>query len=224
MTIEPPQRPRPPRRSTRPRTPLYDPAFEHDACGIGFVADAGGARRAEVLPLALSGLAALAHRGAFGADGASSDGAGVSLPLHSTVLAAIGLDGIWAGERPAVVQLFLPRAGAGGRAQAAHRLAATVIRESGLAVVDWRTVPTAPDALGSAARSSRPAVVQAIVHRPPAARGEGLLPDREFERRLVVLRRRLESAARAAGLGEDFSVVSASSRTIVYKAWSPVPA
>jgi len=85
MTIEPPKR-RQPARSTRPRTPLYDPAFEHDACGIGFVADAGGARRADVLPMALSGLAALAHRGAFGADGASSDGAGVSLPLHATVL------------------------------------------------------------------------------------------------------------------------------------------
>ena len=63
------------------RAPLYDPRYEHDACGIGFVADAGGRSRARVLPLALSGLASLGHRGAFGADGASSDGAGVSLPL-----------------------------------------------------------------------------------------------------------------------------------------------
>ena len=59
--------------------PLYDARFEHDACGVGFVADAGGQSRDRVLPLALAGLAALGHRGAFGADGASSDGAGVSL-------------------------------------------------------------------------------------------------------------------------------------------------
>src|SRR5215204_3117616 len=81
--------------------PLYDPAFEHDACGIGFVAAAGGSRLADVLPLALGGLAALAHRGAFGADGASSDGAGVSLPLDRSVLELLA--GGSAPARPAVV-------------------------------------------------------------------------------------------------------------------------
>ena len=65
----------------RATPPLYEERFEHDACGVGFVADAGGRSRDRVLPpLALAGLAALGHRGAFGADGASSDGAGVSLP------------------------------------------------------------------------------------------------------------------------------------------------
>ena len=72
-----------------PRAPLYDPRFEHDACGVGFVADAGGRGGLRVLPLALSGLGALAHRGAFGADGESSDGAGVALPLSPSVLALI---------------------------------------------------------------------------------------------------------------------------------------
>jgi glutamate synthase domain-containing protein 1 len=67
--------------------PLYDARFEHDACGVGFVADAGGRSRDRVLPLALAGLAALAHRGAFGADGESSDGAGVALPLDGSLLA-----------------------------------------------------------------------------------------------------------------------------------------
>ena len=66
--------------------PLYDPRFEHDACGVGFVADARGRRRHEVLGLALAGLASLGHRGAFGADGESSDGAGVALPLSSSML------------------------------------------------------------------------------------------------------------------------------------------
>ena len=76
MSTEPPQRPRRPRTSGAARdaaiAPLYDPAFEHDACGIGFVADAGGRNLDRVLPLALGGLAALGHRGAFGADGESS--------------------------------------------------------------------------------------------------------------------------------------------------------
>ena len=67
MTDGPPQRQRPGRL---PAAPLYDAAFEHDACGVGFVADASrsGAHLGRVLPLALGGLAALAHRGAFGAD------------------------------------------------------------------------------------------------------------------------------------------------------------
>ncbi|MDQ3126995.1 MAG: hypothetical protein M3Q66_00860, partial [Chloroflexota bacterium] len=93
MNIEQAQRTHRPRASRAlggdAIAPLYDPCFEHDACGIGFVADAGGGRLGDVLPLALGGLAALAHRGAFGADGASSDGAGISLPLDPSVVEAL---------------------------------------------------------------------------------------------------------------------------------------
>src|SRR5262245_48250581 len=92
----------------QPAAPLYDPSFEHDACGVGFVADAGGRNRERVLPLALEGLAALGHRGAFGADGESSDGAGVALPLERPLLELLaGAAG--AGQRPAVAMLFLAR-------------------------------------------------------------------------------------------------------------------
>ena len=209
----------PPRRSNRRRNPapLYDPAFEHDACGIGFVADAGGGRGTEVLPLALGGLTALAHRGAFGADGASSDGAGVSFPLTATVLAGLGLDATWTADAPGVIQLFLPRTGPGARGGAARRLVADALRSAGLAVIDWRTVPTDPDALGGAARACRPAFVQAFVHRPPDPATGRSTTDAAFERRLVVARRLLETAARDAGLGEVVAVPSASCRTIVYK-------
>src|SRR6188508_3807720 len=93
-----------PRPRRRFATPLYDPRFEHDACGVGFVADAGGRSRDRVLPLALAGLASLAHRGAFGADGESSDGAGVALPLDRSILGLIGAD-LGAG----VLFCFLPR-------------------------------------------------------------------------------------------------------------------
>ena len=88
-------------------TPLYDARYEHDACGVGFVADAGGRSRERVLPLALAGLAALGHRGAFGADGESSDGAGIALPLDRSVLELLAGDA--AAGRPGVVSLFLPR-------------------------------------------------------------------------------------------------------------------
>jgi glutamate synthase domain-containing protein 2/glutamate synthase domain-containing protein 1/glutamate synthase domain-containing protein 3 len=218
MANEPPQRrpfdpaaPRPDRLA-----PLYDAAFEHDACGVGFVADAGGRRLADVLPLALAGLAALAHRGAFGADGASSDGAGVSLPLDPTVVDSLAPRTGLAAERPAVLQLFLPRTGRGARDGTARRLVADGLAGAGLEIVRWRTVPTDPSAVGAAARAVRPAFVQAFVRRPLDTRGRPLT-DAAFERRLVLARRRIETAARAAGLGDAFSIPSASCRTIVYK-------
>ncbi|MEO5941739.1 MAG: glutamate synthase subunit alpha, partial [Candidatus Limnocylindrales bacterium] len=222
MSSQQPQRPRHPRSagsagSDAAIAPLYDPAFEHDACGIGFVADAGGRRLGEVLPLALDGLAALAHRGAFGADGASSDGAGVSLPLDPTVMDALAPGTRLADARPAILQLFLPRAATGSRNLAAARsLINVTFAAAGFEIVRWRSVPTDPSALGAAARASRPAFVQAFVRRPLDA-GGAPLTDAAFERRLVVARRRLESAAAAAGFGDTIAIPSASCRTIVYK-------
>ena len=204
----------PPHRR-RSATPLYDSRFEHDACGVGFVADAGGRSRARVLPLALAGLAALAHRGAFGADGESSDGAGISLPLDPSLLEALAPAS--AGDRPAVVMLFLPRGRSAGRA--ARALVERVFADADLPIAAWRTVPMEPGALGAAAAASRPAVAQAFVARPArSAADRRPITDDAFERRLVVARRRLETAARdAGGAVAELSVPSASCRTIVYK-------
>ena len=169
-------------RQRRVVTPLYDARYEHDACGVGFVADAGGGRsRARVLPLALAGLAALGHRGAFGADGESSDGAGVALPLDRSVLELLAGDA--AEARPGVISTFLPR----GRAleARARALVEGVLAGEGLSIVTWRTVPCDPDALGSAAALSRPAFAQAIVARPPRSDADPRpVTDDAFERRL----------------------------------------
>ena len=192
--------------ATPPAAPLYDPRFEHDACGIGFVADAGGRSRDRVLPLALAGLASLGHRGAFAADGESSDGAGIALPLARDLLELLapGLG----GSRPGIVQLFLPRGRVrGARARA---LVEQALATEGLAVTSWRRVPFDAAALGREALESMPAFAQAVVARP-----EGC-SEPAFERRLILARRRLESLARNAGL-DDLAVPSASSRTIVYK-------
>ncbi len=205
-------------RSDRPRrdtAPLYDARFEHDACGVGFVADAGGRSRDRVLPLALAGLAALGHRGAFGADGESSDGAGVALPLDRSLLEMLA--GEAAAARPGIVSLFLPRTGTVERR--ARALVETTFAEAGLPVVAWRPIPIDVTSLGASAAASRPTFVHAIVARPTRAPDDPRpVSDDAFERRLVVGRRRLETAARAAGGAvADLSVPSASARTIVYK-------
>ncbi|MCI0345781.1 MAG: hypothetical protein L0221_10120, partial [Chloroflexi bacterium] len=116
------------------RTPLYHPGFEHDACGVGFVADGGGRSRTRVLPLALAGLAALGHRGAFAADGESSDGAGVSLPLEPAVRSRFGAE-----PDEAVVQLFLPRGRV--RSRRGRDIVERALEAEGLAIRRWRSVP-----------------------------------------------------------------------------------
>jgi glutamate synthase domain-containing protein 2/glutamate synthase domain-containing protein 1/glutamate synthase domain-containing protein 3 len=194
------------RRQNQSEAPLYDPAFEHDACGVGFVADAGGRNRDRVLGLALDGLAALAHRGAFGADGESSDGAGIALPLERPLLEALA--GAAAVDRPAIAMLFVPRGRS--RASRARALVGEALQADGLDIAAWRRVPVNVRALGAEAASSRPDVVQAIVARPSG------VADPDFERRLVLARRRLEASARMAGLAE-LSVPSMSCRTLVYK-------
>ncbi|HTC85477.1 MAG TPA: hypothetical protein VK656_02170, partial [Candidatus Acidoferrum sp.] len=215
-----------PRRS-RPREPmLYDPRFEHDACGIGFVADAGGISRDRVLPLALAGLSALGHRGAFAADGESSDGAGMSLPLETAFRARIGADAsAGAGDRPAVLQLFMPAARAAGAR--ARLLVERALATEGLEVARWRRVPADPSALGREAAAGRPGFDQAIVAATSSgpsgpAEGSGSEHSRTvakatgFEVRLLRARRAIETAAREQGVA-DLAVVSASARTIVYK-------
>jgi glutamate synthase domain-containing protein 1 len=149
------------RVSRRPaEPPLYDPSFEHDACGVGFVADAGGRSAGRVLPLALAGLSALGHRGAFAADGESSDGAGVLLPLAPSIRLLLDPTGV-AGDAPGVVATFLPRSRS-GRADGRSVLE-QALRVEGVAVARWRAVPTDAAALGAEARASRPAIEQALV-------------------------------------------------------------
>ena len=124
-------------RRDRPRAsdaPLYEARYEHDACGVGFVADAGGRSRERVLPLALAGLAALGHRGAFGADGESSDGAGVALPLDRSLLELLAGDA--ATDRPGIVSLFLPRGRTAERRSRA--LVEDTFAGAGLPIVAWR--------------------------------------------------------------------------------------
>jgi len=183
--------------------PLYDPRFEHDACGVGFVAATDRRDRRRTLPLALAGLANLAHRGAFAADGESSDGAGVALPIEAGILRQIAP---WLHGRPAVAMLFMPTD------EVVHEAARALVEQSlaaeGLTVAGWRDVPVNSAALGAEARTSLPAIAQAFIDR----RGQALA----LERRLLLARRRMELGAARARL-TDFAVASCSARTVVYK-------
>ena len=184
--------------------------FEHDACGIGFVADSSGRRSHRVLQLGIEALARMAHRGAVAADGLTSDGVGlltqIPYPLFKRVLVRQGI----APENPrdiAVGMFFLPREEEA--AERARALVAEELERLGVPLTAWRKVPTNPEVLGERARAVEPSIWQAVLLRPA-----GLRPA-EYERTLYRARRRIEKAWRAAGL--DAYAVSLSSRRLVYK-------
>jgi len=192
---------------------LYDPAFEHDACGVGFIARLDGRVSHEPVAQGITILQNLLHRGASGGDPATGDGAGILTQIPDALfrrLAAARLTGALPPPgRYGVGMFFLPPE-ADGR-DACRRLVAGILADEGLPLLGWREVPVDAQVLGAQARASRPAILQAFVD------GNGL--DRDaLDRRLYVARKRMERDARAR-LGEAtrFYVASLSCRTIVYK-------
>jgi glutamate synthase (ferredoxin) len=201
---------------------LYDPRFEKDACGVGFVVDIKGRKSHGIVEDALTVLNNLDHRGACGAEVNTGDGAGILLQVPHTFLArAVQAEGFTLPAVGAygVGMVYLPQEEA-ARA-ACEALVAQIVAEEGQALLGWRTVPTVGDGLGKAARSREPFVRQLFVGGNAAT-----LPktdDLALERKLYVIRKRLENivaAAQSAGdatYGDLFYFASFSSRTIVYK-------
>ena len=193
---------------------LYDPRFEHDACGIGFVADTSGRPSRAIVEAALEGLRGVRHRGATAADEKTGDGAGLLLPLPTTLLAAAG------GHAEAADRLGVAMAFLSGREDAAgdadRRDARTCVEDglvaSGLEVLGWREVPVEPAALGDLARQAMPRIEQCLFARPAELDAAGA------ERRAYLARKRAERDA--ATVGARLYIASASFRTIVYKAMS----
>ena len=225
---------------------LYEPSFEHDACGFGFVCDIAGRPSHEIVRDALTVLVNLEHRGASGSEKETGDGAGLLLQVPSGFLAAVAAEqgiALPAGGGFGVGMVFLPRDET-SRAACVEKVEAALAGE-GLALLGWRDVPTDPVGLGETARASQPIIRQVFVARPPelergagravanagagdaasAAVTDAAAPaadadaDVAFDRRLFVARRLMEKAvARTAlpGRGE-FYIPSLSCRTIVYK-------
>ncbi|MDR3038256.1 MAG: glutamate synthase large subunit [Candidatus Adiutrix sp.] len=189
---------------------LYDPQYEHDSCGVGFIGRLGGESDHEVVKKGLELLNNLTHRGAAGAD--SGDGAGILLRLPDGFLRArLDFKLPPAGEY-GLGLLFLPPAE--DEAARARDLVERRSAEIAFQVLGWRAVPVRPEALGAAARAGRPAVWQFVVAPATPDRLDG----ETLERRLYVLRKSLMSAAGAAGFtADDFYLPSLSGRTVVYK-------
>lgn len=180
-----------------PRQGLYDPQNEHDACGVGLVADLGNRPSHRIVEQGLAVLRRLTHRGAAGWDPETGDGAGVLVAMPDTFF-RVRLPDLPAPGRYAVAMLFGGE-GAEGELEA-------LLREEGFGPLAWRDVPVAPSALGRSARESCPRIRQLFVVRQDA------LADEALERRLFILRRRVEKT-----LGDRLYVCSFSSRSVVYK-------
>ena len=198
----------------RPTGPigLYDPSFEHDACGVAFVARLDGVPSHEAVQRALTALENLEHRGAAGADAKTGDGAGILMQLPDGFFRGLLGDALPPRGAYGVGVCFLPRAD-GRRAQLERLLEETVVAE-GQSVVAWRDVPVDDAHVGTTANRNAPHIRQLIVAASPA-----LAADPEaFERKLYVIRRVAEQAA-----GPDLAIPSFSARTLVYKGMLTAP-
>ncbi len=157
----------PGRLPTHPGAPLYDPAFEHDACGIALVADLRGRRSHGLVRQGITALEHLAHRGATGAEVATGDGAGILVQVPHRFLAGPGGFDLPDPGEYAVGLVFLPTDA--DDAAKARRRVGELAAEEGLAVLGWRDVPVEPDCLGASARRAMPRMAQVVVVRSEPA-------------------------------------------------------
>ncbi|KAB8144593.1 glutamate synthase large subunit [Chloroflexia bacterium SDU3-3] len=196
---------------------LYDPQFERDACGIGFVARLSAAPSHEIVQMALTAVGNMAHRGGVDADGKTGDGAGIltQIPrkLFARELARLGIS--YPIEDLAVGMLFMPQDDV-RRAQATQ-IIKQALAEYDLELLGIREVPVNSDALGERARKLQPVMQQALIGRRTVA-GSPLpsIAPEVYERALYLTRRTAEALARQQGL-DDFYIPSLSCRTIIYK-------
>jgi glutamate synthase domain-containing protein 2/glutamate synthase domain-containing protein 1/glutamate synthase domain-containing protein 3 len=193
---------------------LYDPANEHDACGVGFVVNMHGVKSHRIVQQGLEVLENLTHRGACGCDPLTGDGAGIILQTPHEFFTAVApqagislpATGDWA-----VGNFFLPPSE--GDREAAEQFFEKVCREEGLEFLGWRTVPTDNRSIGGTAREVEPTVRQAFI-----GRGKKVSRD-HFEWKLFVARKRFGIELGQLGLSEHAFcyVCSLSAKTVVYK-------
>ncbi|MDQ3832972.1 MAG: glutamate synthase large subunit [Actinomycetota bacterium] len=192
---------------TAPKSGLYDPLYEHDACGLGFVARVDGRRTRETVEEGLEILRNLAHRGTTGSDPETGDGAGMLLQVPDAFLrrecASLGIELPPVGGYGVGVLFELPGEGGLGCEALLQRVAA----EEGQRLLGFRDVPVEPNKIGRVARERMPRIWQFFV--------ENRVGDvAAFERKLYVIRRLLHRAVRDS---HRCYVPSLSAHTVVYK-------
>ena len=186
---------------------LYDPQFEHDACGIGAVVDIKGRKSHQTVSDALSIVERLEHRAGKDAEGKTGDGVGIMLQISHRFFTKVAdeLNISLGNEREYGVGMFFFPQNEHLRAQA-MKLFELVTRKEGLEFLAWRAVPVDPDAVGQKARDCMPSIWQCFIKKP-AKVSKGI----DFDRKLYIVRRVFEQASNGT------YVPSLSSRTIVYK-------
>jgi len=199
---------------------LYVPELEHDACGVGMVANISGERSREIIDQALEVLVNLGHRGAAGADPQTGDGAGITIQMPDTLMRKVakqkGID-LPSERRYAVAMCFLPNDDdLNASVRATLEKSST---DNGMIVLGWRDVPVDPEAIGVNARSIMPKIAQLFVSAPHDVEGD------DFERVLYLARKSAEKhllhietdTETRKTLLQEFYVCSWSSRTLIYK-------
>jgi glutamate synthase (NADPH/NADH) large chain len=187
---------------------LYDPAAEHDACGLAMVATLRGTAGHDIIDAALNALRHLEHRGAVGSDAGTGDGAGILTQIPDAFLRAVAPVPLPAAGRYAVGNAFLP-IDAWARAAVKGQIEAIAYQER-LTVLGWREVPVDPSAIGTLALAAMPAIEQLFVCSTDADESGALRSGISLDRLTFRLRKRVERE-----LGIYFA--SLSSRTLVYK-------
>ena len=194
---------------------LYNPGNEHDACGVGFIAHIKGHKSHDIVRQGLLILTNLTHRGATGYDPKLGDGAGILIQMPDAFMrkeaAKLNISLPEAGHY-ACGTVFLPQV-AEARS-ACEVLIARIIEEEAQNLLGWRDVPRDNSDIADAARAVEPVVRQVFI-----ARGADTADQNAFERKLFVIRKRIEHAVRTLKLEDasKFYIPSLSSRTIVYK-------
>jgi glutamate synthase (NADPH) large chain len=197
-----------------PAQGLYNPAQEHDACGIGFVASICGEKSHDIVSKGVQVLLNLAHRGACGCDAETGDGAGILIQIphkfYARECAKLGFDLPLPGDYGVGVT-FLP-VEKHPRLQC-EGILERIVHEEGLSLVGWRDMPCHASAIGRVARASQPYIQQVFIGRPAN------LGENAFERKLYVVRKRAEDEVRHSDIEDaaTFYIPSLSCRTVVYK-------
>lgn len=192
---------------------LYNPQYEHDACGVGFVVHQKGQKSHDIIEQALTILVNLEHRGACGCEANTGDGAGILMQIPHKFLKKVTSE----------LNFTLPELGKYGvgmiysspneeeRAEG-RRIFEEVTAKEGYTVLGWRDIPTDNSTLGNTSKSSEPFMQQVFIARNPA-----ITDDLTFERKLYVIRKQAHLAIRVPKVDSYWYMSSLSCRTMVYK-------
>ncbi len=194
---------------------LYDGRFEHDSCGVGFVCNISGRKSHDVISKAAEVLERMSHRGAVGADPKTGDGAGILIQIpHDFYAGVCGSIGIelppFGGYGTGLVFLPTDRE----ERDFCEKVFSRVIGEEAQKQLGWRDVPVNDSIIGEGAKETQPVIKQVFI-----AKGAQALENLAFERKLYVIRKRIEKEIRASGISQKsfFYITNLSSRTISYK-------